>query len=236
MHIRTPQSFSIHVIVAAALLLAEATASFAAPITVPTGLSPGDPYRLAFVTSAARDATSPNIADYNAFVTGVANTVPDLVALGTTWTAIASTPTVDARDNTNTNPNTAVGVPIYLLNDTLLVNDNADLWDSSIAVPLQIDEQGLLLPVEKRFVWTGSERNGTGFPGGNELGGTTGLSVFGNAYFAINVWVFLNADRPEFALSLYALSDTLIAVPEPGTAGMFALGLVAMACVRRRSG
>ena len=72
------------------------------PITVPSDLNPGDPYRLAFVTSTTRDATSTNIADYNNFVSGVANGVTQLAALGTTWKAIGSTSADDARDNTGT--------------------------------------------------------------------------------------------------------------------------------------
>lgn len=62
-----------------------ATASLqAVPIPVPTGLAPGDNYRLAFVTSTTRDATSSAIADYNDFVTAAALAVPELAALGTT--------------------------------------------------------------------------------------------------------------------------------------------------------
>jgi hypothetical protein len=86
-----------------AVVLASLAAS-AAPITVPTGLNPGDTYRLAFLTSKFRDATSTTIADYNAFVTGVANGVPELAALGTTWRVIGSTQLVAATDNTDTSP------------------------------------------------------------------------------------------------------------------------------------
>ena len=104
----------------ASFVLAPLTAS-AAPITVPTGLNPGDQYRLAFVTSTTRDATSSNIADYNAFVTAAANSVPQFVALGTTWHAIGSTAAVAARDNTNTNFTVnPSGQPIYNLKGTLL--------------------------------------------------------------------------------------------------------------------
>ena len=55
----------------------------AAPVTAPTSLNVGDQYRLVFVTSAVRDATSTNIADYIAFVSGVANGQAELAALGT---------------------------------------------------------------------------------------------------------------------------------------------------------
>ncbi len=104
-----------------------AFSTLAAPITIPTGLNPGDQYRIAFVTSTIRDATSSNIADYNAFVTAAANKVSELAGLGTGWTAIGSTASIDARDNTNTNFTTSTGVGIYLLNDTKLADNNADL-------------------------------------------------------------------------------------------------------------
>ena len=89
----------------------------AAIVTTPTDLSFGDQYRLAFVTSTTRDPTSSDIGVYNMFVTTAANTQADLVALGTTWTAIGSTFTTDARDNTGTNPS-STGVPIYRLSIT----------------------------------------------------------------------------------------------------------------------
>ena len=108
-------------------------------ITPPIGLNAGDQYRLAFVTSTERDGLSANIADYNAHVTAAASGVPELLALGTTWRAIASTAVVAARDNTNTNPD-ETGVPIYLLNGVQLASGNADLWDGTISVPLDVDE------------------------------------------------------------------------------------------------
>lgn len=68
------------------------------------------------MTSETRNGASSAISSYNAFVTGVANTQPALASLGTTWKAIGSTETVDARDNTGTNPDVdGVGVPIFLL-------------------------------------------------------------------------------------------------------------------------
>jgi hypothetical protein len=106
----------IMTVAAAISLLAFAVLSLssaqASPITAPTGLNDGDTYRVAFVTSTTRDALSQNIADYNAFVTAVANTQAELFDLGTTWTAITSTSTVGARDNTNTVPGGSVGIPI----------------------------------------------------------------------------------------------------------------------------
>ena len=94
-----------------------AFSALTAPITIPTGLNPGDQYRISYVTSTIRDVTSSNIADYNAFVTAAADSVIEPAALGTSWTAIGSTASIDARDNTNTSFTTSTCVGIYLLND-----------------------------------------------------------------------------------------------------------------------
>jgi len=137
--------------------------------TVPTSLAPGAQYRLAFVTSTTRDATSPNIDDYNIFVSIAANAVPELAALGTTWKAIASTSSVAARVNTDTVPSVvaggSLGVPIFLLNGTKLVDSYDDLWDGSIDVALNVDEFGAAdpggHPESFYYVYTGSKRDGT---------------------------------------------------------------------------
>ncbi len=151
---------SIAFIAACVVMLSPANV-FAAIITQPTSLSLGDTYRLAFVTSTARDATSTNIADYNTFVTLAANAVPALASLGTTWTAIGSTATVAARDNTDTVPSTvpggSLGVPIFLLNDTKLVDSNDDLWDGSIDVLLNRTELDTAIVAQ---VWTGTTSAG----------------------------------------------------------------------------
>ncbi|MCC6539592.1 MAG: hypothetical protein IT162_18720 [Bryobacterales bacterium] len=70
------------------------------PILVPPDLRPGDTYRLIFVTDATRDATSGNIADYNAFVAAEAAGSPALAALRTSWRALAATEFSSVFDNT----------------------------------------------------------------------------------------------------------------------------------------
>jgi hypothetical protein len=149
---------SIAVLVFTAFAATPTLAAFAGPITVPMVLNPGDHYSLAFVTSATRGATSSNIADYNAFVTTDANSVPALAALGTTWTAIASAASANADDNTNTNPSMdPIGVPIYTLGNTLIASTNTALWSGSITSPISFEDNGWLATV---VVWTGQGKNG----------------------------------------------------------------------------
>lgn len=200
-------------------------ASFAAPITVPTDLIVGDTYRLAFVTTTVRDGTSTDIADYNAFVTAVANGVPELAALGTTWAAIGSTSAIAARDNTGTNPTVSTGVPIYLLNNTRIADDNADLWDGSIAVALVINENGSSTNAEP---WTGSTMAGLADPS-FPLGASSPRA--GKSYVNNSQWVHDNAWPSNFGLQLYAISGELTVVPEPGAMALAGSGLAVLAFI-----
>ena len=66
----------------------------------------GDTYRFAFITSASTTAESSDITTYNTWVQGLADASSLNIgtAQGVTWNVIGSTDTVDARDNTSTNP------------------------------------------------------------------------------------------------------------------------------------
>ena len=216
--------------VAVALVFGLAIKSVAAPITAPTGLIAGDQYRLAFLTSATRTATSSNIADYNAFVTGVANAVPELTALSTTWKAIASTSGVFARDNTGTNPSVnGTGVPIYLLNDTKLADTNLDLWDGTIDLPLNVSETGTVL-LGLGSVWTGTSTAGTNC-GAYTLGSVN--ACVGRRISTNSQWIYNGLNGSSGAYSMYALSASLTYVPEPGTALLLSLGLLSLSVHRR---
>ena len=81
------------------LVFGLASPSHATAVIVPLTLNPGDTYRIIFVTSTSRDATSTNIADYNASVTTAANLDAGLAGLGTTWTALASTAAENVKAN-----------------------------------------------------------------------------------------------------------------------------------------
>jgi hypothetical protein len=224
-------------LLAAVLVLAAAgllpLAASAVPITQPTGLNPGDQYRLAFLTGSGRDGTSTDIADYNAFVTAVTPGVPQLAALGTTWKAIVSTSAVSARDNTSTNPiANGTGVPIYLLNDTKLADNNADLWDGTLDTGISVNQLGLGATGNR--VWTGTNTDGTisTFPLGAfdvDGGPWVGFSSSANGN-----WVHLERNDIGFTRVLYAISDVITVIPEPSTATLLVLGLTVLGMARRQ--
>ena len=130
--------------------------AFGQPVTVPEGVMVGGQYRLIFVTSQTTQATSSSLGYYNNFVTTDANTVPALAALGTEWTAVAST-TGEAAYNTNTVP-TSTGVPIYGLGGEEIAANNAAFWSSSHQSPINTTEIGTTY---SGAVWTGTADTGT---------------------------------------------------------------------------
>ncbi|MGK0373505.1 MAG: hypothetical protein ACJAW1_003780 [Glaciecola sp.] len=157
------------ILISLIFLASFATRSFAEPIAVPA-LAQGAQYRLAFVTSGFRDATSTNIADYDAFVAAAAAAIPELATLRTSWKVIGSTDTIAARDHTGTNPTKSAGVPIYLIDGTKVVDDNADLWDGKLDKPICRTETGADVCNPHAIVWTGTNQDG-GVTQGAGLGG-----------------------------------------------------------------
>ena len=225
----------VGVVIASLLFGLASVAPAMAIVTVPTGLSPGDDYRLAFVTSTTRDATSTSIDDYNAFVQGVVDALGagnELYDLGTTWTAIGSTVDDDARDNTGTNPSSP-GVPIYRLDDTRIADNNRDLWDGSIANPIIVNENGDSIDL---FTWTGSEVHGVSSPQ-SALGDQA--SVMGlTSDPLLGTWMYWDTFPSTFSRNLYAMSDVLTApVPVPAAFCLFGTAIAGLLGVgwRRRS-
>ena len=190
------------------------------PVTsdvVPFSVSIGDEFRLLFVTSGTRDATSSNIADYNAFVQDAAAAGhSDIQDYSGQFRALASTADVDAIDNTATNyTNDDPGVRIWWLNSFLdAADDYRDFYDSSWdSRDPGRDENGVSVDFQQNAsgrVWTGtnfrgaaSQPLGSSLPGfaepaqgqGNELAyaGRTATSMY----------------------RLYGLSFVLHAVPPP---------------------
>jgi hypothetical protein len=223
-------------------LLAERP-SLALPVQ-PPGLVPGQVYHWMFTTRGARDATSVDISDYNAFVLSEAALNPSLTGtdVGVQWFAIASTPTVHARDNA------LVQGPVYLLDGTLFEDGFVDMWTrvlGEIVAAPEIDQFGVELPDQGYFyVWTGTGWDGMS-AGDQALGGTPPPPFSGPFRGHLratqsNNWLFgdqgndKNLDYPIYALSSPIKAAADATVPEPASIILFATGAACVAGMRRK--
>ncbi|QDT70077.1 hypothetical protein MalM25_30220 [Planctomycetes bacterium MalM25] len=213
--------------------LTGASVGSAASIYHPDGLNPGDQYRLVFQTSSRRDATSQDINDYNAFVTAEATAPGSLIeGLSTKWRAIASTRTVDAIDNTATDPSPLgpTGVPIYQIDGLTRVADNYDdLWDGSVASTIY---QNPFPEFGTELNWTGTGPDGTAqLPLGGDTVNYGLITTLDSGWIA---WddLFMT----DLEASMYGISGVLTVVPEPGSGSIVGLGLLGVVASRRRRG
>ena len=163
-----------------ALLAATALLALAAPAQAQTEMVPadwalkpadlgaGEQFRLMFVSSTTRDATSTDIADYNTFVrTRAAAGVTAIQTYANDFTALVSTESVNARTNTLTRA-TDTDVPIYRARSgTVSANDRvaddyADFYDGTWPTSaLGYDESGTLVNIGLLYFWTGMNVDGT---------------------------------------------------------------------------
>jgi hypothetical protein len=187
-------------------LIASSTLT-AAIKTLPRGLSEGDPYRLVFVTAGSIQATSDDITVYNNFVESQVAASPELVDLNTTWTAVVSTPTVSARENTETD--TGATIPFYALDGDLLASSDVDLWDGPLAD--QIDRTQLDTTYAG-LVWSGTNIDGSSAAGA--MGSGTNVVVGRVTASSSGGWINLSSTAQNFNyLRIYAMSGVLIAPP-----------------------
>ena len=98
----------------------------------PAGLGEGEVFRLLFITEDMRDATSANIADYDAFVRDAARKGHTAIQLyADQFRVVGSTGAVDARTHTRTDPNRDWDAPIYWVNGKRVAANNAGFWSST---------------------------------------------------------------------------------------------------------
>ena len=190
-------------------------------------LPAGTQYRLAFVSLSFTTANSTDIDDYNTWVRDDALAQPELTSLGTTWSAIASTPSISARANTGTDP-TPIGnngVPIYLLDGTTKIADHYDdLWDGTLDAAITVNVQGI--STFGPAPWTGTNPDGTGFFG-RELG-TSSMRIGSNT--ATNDgWISFVNSGPAANRHLYGISGVLEAEAVPEPSALLCLGHLILA-------
>ena len=129
---------------------------------IPSDLGPGDSFRLLFIGTTTRNASSSDIDVYNTFVQNLVETSghEDIKALSGTFRMLGSTEAVDARDNTGT---TGTGVAIYWLNGNKVADDNADFYDGGWdEEAMGRRESGVAVTIGNTWkIWTGTAQDGT---------------------------------------------------------------------------
>ncbi len=145
---------------------------------VPAGIRPGHSFRLLFITHAQYFPASSDIADYNRIVQDdAAEGHLAIRPYASLFKIVGSTATVDARDNTETNPDPnedGPGVRIYWLGGAKVADDYADFYDGawdSYVLRDERSESGTAFSV-----WTGSNTDGTAYSGA-ELKGSPNVRV-----------------------------------------------------------
>ena len=111
---------------------------------IPAGLGAGDKFRLLFLSSTKRNATSYDIADYNTFIQGrAAAGHTDIRTYSSGFRAVGCTPDSDATANTAT---TGAGVVIHWLNGNQVADDYADFynedWDEEVNDKSELGNNG----------------------------------------------------------------------------------------------
>ena len=208
------------------VLVLTAGPSNAQSLLEPEGLSPGDQYRVLFITEGRRDAASDQISDYNDFVNAeAARTSSVLAGLPTTFSAVGSTATVDAIDNIALGGG-ADDLPIFLVDGTLFATSSLDLFDGSYGNDVFRD-QFSFHPHSVAY-WTGSSADGRRSP--RPLGPS-----HANATLGVNQYLGLFPIIPTSALyPVTGVSGALTVVPEPSTAVLFSLAALGGLIRRRR--
>ena len=204
--------------------------------SLPVGLTPGEDYRLAFLTSTYTAATSPSSGFYNNFVQNLANT--NSLLPSTTWRALVSTATKSASTNIDCSPSCG-SIPIFNLDGTEVASSANNLFgasDGAMITPIDSFQDGSLANLDCcQYVWTGSNDDGTASTGSGPVGSTGGTAELGSSSFGYVDGEI--SDDTTATYQLWAISGELVyeptGVPEPTTLALLASGGLAAGLLRR---
>ena len=213
-------------------------ASLSAQVTLqPEGLMAGDEYRIVFVSSQRIDGQSVEPSTYDSFVQTLADEAPVVGGWNLDWRAMVGTVDTSIREHTETDPQITQGVPIYRIDGELFAPNYDILWLetnnrpqppflASDLIPLNVNELGQqvteLAEREREIhAWTvlleDDQTNRTGV-----------VDAIPDLSFN------LGSRRKIFESHVYAISDVIVAVPEPGSLAMMSVPMFAMLPLRRR--
>ena len=188
----------------------------------PSSVPGGAPFRV-LVVSGNRALGRTDIDKYNEFVQKEVTDKgrAELKPYASSFRALASTAAVDARDNTMTNPENGVGVPIYWYNsnldtnspnrDKLIAANYADFYSGSWKTRVPTNVRGGDVPAVQAATYrvaTGSRADGTGDPN-QELG-----AAVVTAAYPFQEGRGLSGGTVSDRGKVYALSGVLRAVEE----------------------
>lgn len=204
-----------------------------AAVIAPAGLSPGDSFRVVFVTSTGTTAVSTSIGYYDGFVTNRATIAGLNIYNGqpVLWQVIGSTAAVLAS-SPGRNAAATDTSPIYRVDGLLVANNGADLWDGSALNPINRDEFGL---TSNQPVWTGTLATGSTLAGA--VLGSVGPVLFGQSFATGGPAMSAGFGSPFGVTGVYGISERLtipVPAPEPVSLAIMGVGLGGLAWARRR--
>jgi hypothetical protein len=217
--------------IAAFLLAALAVPNLMAGVIPPSGLAPGSQYQLVFVTADPHNGTSTSISVYNQFVTSEAQLgVPSGIPSGLTWSAVASTSSVNANANATSGP-----LPVYNTAGQEVTAAGVGIYTGALDNLVAYDQFGnFASSAQANDVWTGSDFHGLGIPG-STLGGGGSAEV---GHLALDgTWLQFArlplAQEIAFSRPFYALSSPItVPAPEPTTLALTTSALVVIGGLR----
>ena len=190
---------------------------------IPTGLGPGDSFRLMFIPSTGIDAAGSTITTYDNHVQSAAAAGhADIQAYSSAFKMLGSTRATDARDHTGT---TGVGEPIYWLNGAKVADNYADFYDGTWDEEAQgRRESGVVVNLSSTWqIWTGSTHQGTELIGAGNNSRALGPSAPNNLVGVGKPNSTTSGHGPlagdtadqNGSKAVYALSDVFIVASNP---------------------
>ena len=198
----------------------------------PSGIGGGDQFRLIFLSSDKRIATSSNIGNYNNWVQSLVTTKGHnkIRPYADGFNVVGCTAAVDARDNTATTHTSADrGVPIYWLNGNKVADNYQDFyngdWDDEVNDKDQGGTNGLDTADLANSPWTGCEDDGTEatFSSASQALGKTSVRL-GQPNSVDGPLSGVGGSASNVLRPMYGLSQVFEVIQIPGNTGTLTTG------------